>query len=260
MINENTFNDIKARAFSMKYSSILYLKYDDVKNAEIIRDDDKLILFLDRSKTPVMVYFATNDFASVAKVLGKMTGPLRINFVPQEHVMPLVNMGFEVYGEFFDYFNRDLPVTADKLGNIAEATWLDPSRCGEASDISQKCRLQSRGFEGGTGQWFEEWLAEGNGVIIAQKDSAIVGVCCVSFYDSDSGKTLWIRMMAVDPKHQGAGFGKLMLEQAIGHGVTKGATIGFLATDRLNKNAIRLYEKYGFVRNTDDSEIQMIKQ
>lgn len=153
-------------------------------------------------------------------------------------------------------WNETLVETVSRFGKVYDTEYLSENECEMASILSQKCKLQSRGFEGETKAWFKGWLTENN-VIIRRKDSAIAGFCCVSIYNE--GTTLWIREIAVDPAYQGMGFGKQLMEQAIRYGVENGAVKGFLAADVLNKNAIGLYEKHGFHVKGTDSELQMVR-
>jgi len=85
----------------------------------------------------------------------------------------------------------------------------------------------------------------------------IAGFCSVSIYGE--GTTLWIRMLGVDPKYQGQGIGKKLMEQAIKYGIQNGAEKGFLAADLLNANAIGLYKKYDFHAKDAEGELQMVK-
>jgi len=156
-----------------------------------------------------------------------------------------------------DFFNTDLPGTMASLQNIGTIEYLKPDEFEEVARLSQKCRLQSRGFEGETPQWYSEWLNE-NSIIIKRKGSKIVGFCCVSVYNK--GTTLWIRELAVDPAYQRMGYGKELVEHAITYGVKDGATKGFLLADVLNKNAIGLYNKYNFYATNDDYELQLLRK
>ncbi|MCL2573323.1 MAG: GNAT family N-acetyltransferase [Defluviitaleaceae bacterium] len=257
MISENAFNDIKTKANEMKYSSIRYAEYDDLRNSEIICDDDFILLF---DKHSEHINFAINDFKAMVGKISKVKGKVSIHFVPREYVSALEGIGFEIWAEFADHFNRDLQITAADLDNVVEIVWLAPDKCADAAEVSQKCKLQSRGFEGDEKEWLEEWFKEGNGVIVVEKDFAIVGICCVAVYDN--GKNLWIRSVAVDPEHQGCKIGKTLIEQAISWGASKGAVTGFLATDLQNKNARMLFERYGFEQKSgeDAVEIQMIRR
>jgi len=204
-----------------------------------------------------MLFYATNDFEAVIRAITELpSNELRLHFVPHEYAARLRTLGFYEWGEYVDFWNDNLETTSSYLDNIREPEFLAREDSEEVSLLSQRCRLQSRGFEGESMEWFMEWLDE-NKVIIWRKDEVIVGFCCVSIYD-DSTK-LWIREIAVDPAFQGKGFGKRLMEQAILYGVNNGAVKGFLAADILNENAIRLYNKYDFHIKGTDSELQMIR-
>jgi ribosomal protein S18 acetylase RimI-like enzyme len=257
MIGNNVFDTIFQKAKTYKYSSMNYIDFDDCKNAEILCERSDLILLKDNSKTPSMLYFAANDFESFVKIVTDLSSSLRLHFVPRQYVPLLEKIGFIEWGEYTDFWNISLTNTFTRFDNISEIEYLGTEECEEAAAVSQKCKLQSRGFEGETKEWFEEWLVK-NEVIILRNNSKIAGFCCVSIYND--GTTLWIRELAVDPIYQGTGLGKKLIEQAIRYGVENGAVKGFLAADILNKNAIGLYKKYDFhAKNIEDSEIQMIK-
>jgi len=256
MISKNTFDVLTERSKKYKYSSMNYIDYEDCKNADVLYDCDELILLHDKSKTLEMLYFATDDFEAFIKIATDISGKLRLHFVPREFAAQLEKLGFTEWGEYIDFWNYHLADTAAHFDNISETVYLSAEECEEVSIVSRKCMLQSRGFEGESKEWFEEWLTE-NKVIILRKDSAIAGLCCVSIYNE--GTTLWIRELAVDPAYQGTGLGKRLMEQAIRYGSENGAIKSFLAADILNKNAIGLYQKYGFHAKDTEGELQMIK-
>lgn len=256
MIDEYAFGQMMEQSKKLKYSSMNYIDYEDCIQAEVLHNCDDLILLHDKSKTPAMLHFATDDFESLIRIIAEIRGKLRLHFVPQKFAADLKKIGFTEWGEYADFWNNNLAVTAAGFGYTGGIEYLSVKECKEAAIISQKCRLQSRGFEGESQEWFAKWLTE-NKVIILRDNSAITGFCCVSIYNE--GTTLWIREIAVDPAHQGTGLGKKLMEQALRHGTEHGAVKSFLAADVLNKNAIGLYEKYGFRRKDNESELQMIR-
>lgn len=256
MIRKCTFDRIAEYKKKYKYSSMNYIDFEDCENSDVLFDCDGLILLHDKSKSPAMLYYATDDYESLIRIIAGMQGKLRLHFVPREFAPQLEKLGFIEWGEYFDFYNHNLADTAASFDNASDIEYLNPDECGEVSIVSQKCKLQSRGFEGESKEWFANWLTE-NKVIVQRRDYAIVGFCCVAIYNQ--GSTLWIREVAVDPAFQGMGFGKKLMEQAICHGVENGAAKGFLAADILNENAIRLYEKYGFHIKDSDGELQMVK-
>ena len=255
VISENYFNMATEKAKGYKYSSMNYIDFDDCINAELIHDSDDLILIKDSTKATAMLYFATNNFEALVKKIAKIPGKLRLHFVPRAFVASLSEVGFIEWAEFVDFFNTDLVKTATYLNSTSEVEYLNASDCEEVSAVSKRCKLQSRGFEGETSEWFTQWLCE-NKVIIQRKNSVIAGYCCVSIYNK--GTTLWIREIAVDPKYQRMGLGKKLMEQAIQYGAEKGAVKGFLAADILNENAIILYNKYSFYAKDAEGELQMV--
>lgn len=257
MISEKDFDNIKTAACKCRYSSLEYAEFDECRDADVVCHDDHLIILCDRSKTPCFVYFAADDFNLVIEQIKKIGGPLRINFVPHEHAQMLFDIGFETWGEYNDYFNKELKTAPIGSCRYIDIEFLQPGECQAASIVSKKCEGQSRGFGSETAEWFSEWVSE-NSVIIVRENGEIAGFCCVALYSE--GTTLWIREIAVNPKYQGKGYGKRLMEQAICYGIEKGAVKGFLAVDTMNVHAIHLYEKYGFAAGGSVGELQMIRR
>jgi len=256
MINKDTFNAITEKASGYTYSATNYIDFEDCQNSEILHDGNDFILMLDKSKTPNMLHFAANNFETLIKKIADIPGKLRMHFVPKEYTAQLSEIGFTEWAEFADFWNADIAKTASNFDAASEIEYLNPNDCEKVYAVSKRCELQSRGFEGQTAEYFAKWLDENN-IIIWRNGSDIAGYCCVAIINN--GTTLWIRDVGVDPKHQGKGFGKKLVEQAIKYGVENGAAKGFLAADLLNKNAIGLYNKYGFFVKENESELQMIR-
>lgn len=64
------------------------------------------------------------------------------------------------------------------------------------------------------------------------------------------GSTLWLGV-AVAEAYQRRGFGKKMMQHLIGVAKDKGEPMITLTVDKVNHNAIQLYEDQGFVRIAD---------
>ena len=138
---------------------------------------------------------------------------------------------------------------------------LREDECAEASDVTKLCEGQSRGVNSESEQWFIDWLkgedvgAKNSGatncaVIVHKIDGKIVGICCTCIYghNFEKGAVVWIRWIDVMPEYQGRGIGRDLLMQTLQYGVEHGAKRAFLAVDLENKNAVKLYESVGFVR------------
>lgn len=82
---------------------------------------------------------------------------------------------------------------------------------------------------------------------VAVLDEGIVGTVSVV---PEPG-WLYIRSMAVSPQAQGMGVGHKLLDEIEGYGIEKGFDRLFLYTTHFSSDAIRLYEKHGFIRGRD---------
>lgn len=96
---------------------------------------------------------------------------------------------------------------------------------------------------------------------IAELNSEIVGMCCVSLYgfDSEKGIVLWLREIAVKPNYHSQRIGFNLMAYAINWGKSQGAVRSFLACDAKNDKAIKLYESIGYVRMIGCGQINMGK-
>ena len=256
-MDEAVFGVFQERAEHLTFSSMNYLDFEDCVNAAVLCDSDGFILLHDTSKTPAMLYFAADDFGRVVDAIAGLPGGLRLHFVPRAYAERLTALGFMEWCEWADYWNIDLAGTAARLPAALPFDFLRPAEYADAAALSQRCRLQSRGFEGETAEWFAEWDTD-NAILTHRDGEALAGFCCVSIYNE--GTTLWVREIAVDPPHQGKGIGKALLAQAIQYGIEHGAVKAFLAADVLNHAAIGLYEKFGFRAKGGEGELQMVRE
>jgi putative acetyltransferase len=88
----------------------------------------------------------------------------------------------------------------------------------------------------------------GGGFWIAEDDSGLLGTCGLFPRDAT---TFELRKMYVDPRARGRGIGRRLLERALDAARDLGARSVVLDTLHTMEDAIRLYERYGFVRDDD---------
>ena len=103
---------------------------------------------------------------------------------------------------------------------------------------------------------------DGHGLIIGIEDSKIVAVACLDHdlgYDLEEvyGPIPWqveascdrvsvIHLLAVDPRLERRGLGRLMLDACVAHARSQGALVCRLDVITTNLPAVALYEHYGF--------------
>ena len=257
MITQSAFAGYQAQAAQRKYSSLQYAEYADCRAADAVYADGETLVLCDFTQTPAMINFAANDFHRVIDRLRKINGPLRMNFTPHDFKQELMRSGFEVWAEFADYVHVSLQDAPVKRCVPEDLDYMKQSESEQVSQLSKRCAGQSRGFYGEETAFLTQWMEDGNHVILVRDQEQIAGFCCVSIYED--GTTLWIREVAVDPAFQGRGYGKRLVEQAIGYGIAKGAVKGFLAVDITNQRAISIYRKYGFSHREEACELQMVR-
>lgn len=260
MINESKFNELNEKAKSFKYSMFECFGYGEVENADIICNNQDLILLSKKKEDAVQVYFAANQAESVINQINhsQISDEIHIVFFMPELVNAFENGGFTVWSDWVDYFNNDIVNTPISFKDYNDIQFLASDEHEIIKAMTTLCAGQSRGFTAEKEEWFIDWL-KNNDIIILKDGNTLIGYNCVSVYDMGAGATVWVRRIAVNPAYQGRGYGKNLIEQALVYGITKGAKRGFLAADVLNDNAIALYKKCGFMPQSTHGEI-MIKR
>ena len=102
----------------------------------------------------------------------------------------------------------------------------------------------------------EKWF-DANGFLIHERDGRMAGFCWTKLHPrsiQSSGKELSpaplmgeIYVIAVDPDFHGLGLGHALTVAGLESLAARGAIVGMLYVDADNDNAVRLYEKLGFV-------------
>jgi len=189
-----------------------------------------------------------------------MRGKWRMSFVhPPELVEPLCQIGFEVASHYMDYWLYglvELTLDVPKKGRIRKAV---PSDFDRLTDISMEC-CYTPGWQKQSNEWFVWWLSNDNSeIFVVEAEEHLVGYCGVQLYgfDSEKGAVVWIQALAVAPEYQRRGFGKTLLLTGLRWGQRGGAQRSFLATDKRNHIAKKLYEGIGF-RPSGAEEINLI--
>jgi len=255
MVTPEHYDMLVKRTKKFAFTSLQYPDYDGDRSYSLIHESDDGILLCDVSLHPSPVHWAANDAGALLSLLNFAPEVVTLPFVPPSFVQPLVNAGFSILAEFVDYFNMHLAETAAKL-DMQDVDHLRAEEAEVAARISMQVRGQSRGFMGETQEFFLRWMQE-NDILCVRANGEIAGFCCVALYDG--GAVLWVRELAVEPQSQGIGYGRRLLENSILYGAIRGAVKGFLAVDLKNDHAIELYERLGFTRRGEESEIQMVR-
>lgn len=86
-------------------------------------------------------------------------------------------------------------------------------------------------------------LAKGGLILMIEDDGEAVGCCALL---RRNAHTYELAKMAVSPRRQGQGAGRLLIEAAIAHATALGATRLYLESNARLAPAIRLYESAGF--------------
>ena len=280
------FEQIKENAEQFSYTSLAYTEYEEVSEYEVLAQNADVLLLGGENKEArsYEIHWAANTpEALIASVKPRKEG--LITFIPKEWVAAMEASGFQIRNAWHDYFADELTAACEE--NTAAYEFLTPAECELASEITQSCRNQSRGFTGQTKEWFLHWIGSENedarhaSVLVyrvadERSDNGIsehemlaeekveagkmVGVLCVGIYGEGADKTLWIREVAVLPEYQNQGIARKLLKQAFAYGIEYGATKAFLAADEQNAGAIHLYQSMGFVASTEEAQIDMVWQ
>lgn len=91
----------------------------------------------------------------------------------------------------------------------------------------------------------EKLLAEGVAFFLLRADGTPAGCGGIHLVGSEYGE---LKRMYVRPQFRGSGFGKLMLDHLAAHAQAHGITLLRLETGIHQREAIELYERWGFHR------------
>lgn len=265
MISEELFNNIILKSKKFKYSSMEYVEYEELKYCDLILNNEDIIMLVGKSyyEEHVQIYFASNTVEGLLNSIKKLSQKAYVEFIPQEYITQFKDNKFSIVSEFVDFFNEDIKNTYIGSVDYCNIVLANKNDSEEVSKLLMECQWQSRGFRGETTESINEWLdSEYGEIILVKKDEVIIGVCLVSLYgfDSEKGTILWVREVAVKPRFQGNGYGNTLVEQALCYGIHNKAVRSFLAADVQNSKAICLYKKYGFNRNADRGQINMLEK
>ncbi|HMN41799.1 MAG TPA: GNAT family N-acetyltransferase [Phycisphaerales bacterium] len=90
----------------------------------------------------------------------------------------------------------------------------------------------------------EKLLREGVAFFVARCDGAESGCCGIQYAGTEYGE---VKRMYVRPALRGRGLGRRMLEHLAAHASERGVRVLRLETGIHQREAIRLYERFGFV-------------
>jgi len=250
----NDFEPIITFAQNRKYTSLSYVDYEDLKEAEMVVDEKTIKLLFDISKKVAEIHYACDDLQELISSIRAHRLMGVIKFIPYEAIPLFEKHGFKIHCAYQDYVLNDLSKISILLDINKEIQFATLENAKMLTALSKTCDGLSRGYFGETEEWFIEWLNE-NKVIVKVVEGEVVGFCCVSIYAE--GTILWIRELAVRPDFQGKGIGKELLKMSLKYGLLNGAKKSFLAVDIENNTAIRLYEQFRFEAKINEIEVQM---
>lgn len=264
-MTKDEFLNVSKNITNFQFKTLHEIEYDDVGSFSVIRNDSEAILLLDHSIDfgKDQLHFAVNDLNIVIDYLQDKNDVL-ICFFPNDKVDMFLSKGYEIFGMWHDYFNRNISDYTDN----EQASFLQPEDYVTASEITLACKDQTRGFMGSSTEWIKGWMDSNSDIIIKAgvrnntilthyEGSKMVGIICIGTYYND--EILWVRELAVLPAYQRRGIGEKLIRQALYYGHNKGAKKAFLHVDETNEGAISLYKRLGFNPSKEPPEINLLK-
>ncbi|MEQ8477668.1 GNAT family N-acetyltransferase [Fulvivirga sp.] len=149
--------------------------------------------------------------------------------------------------EFREAESQDLPTIVDLLYNDA----LGAGREKRSEGIDQR---YIKAFDAIKQE-------RNNAVFVAEKDGEVVGTFQLTFIQNltySGGIRAQIEGVRIHEELQGTGLGQLMINKAIELAKDKGAHLVQLTTDKKRPEAIKFYEKLGFVSSHEGMKLHLI--
>jgi ribosomal protein S18 acetylase RimI-like enzyme len=265
-----------------KYSSLEYVDSEDIADAVIYTNTNENIMLYQKSdmkkelywnsksKDNIQLFWASKSKDSFFKELIKTinfikkyeikTEKIYVEFIPEDFLVEMNEIGFKIASEWVDFWNNDLSSLDVGLKKSINIRAINSDEITIAGEVTRSCLGYSRGFTGESDEIIKEWSdSENSCLFVAELNNNVVGVCLVKLYgfDSEKGTVLWIRELAVNPKYQSKGIGRELITHAIKWGIENGAKRSFLACDVENFNAIKLYENLNYKRKDERGQINM---
>lgn len=255
----------KSKAFL--YHSFSFLSYEIVKTAHIIWQDEDCIVcrYWDDSVGYEKIHWMANSFEALWEVVKVQNDPVLISFVPLSWKEKLLSNGCEEYAQFHDFWKT----MTKKDTNDDVLSYLKEGDEAKASALTMRCAGISRGFTGESEAFFRNWKrgseasllevhAQSSDILCMYDQEVLCGIALTAVYGKEDRKTVWLRLIAVDPDLQRRGIGRSLMRQVLAYGVKHQVKKAFLAADICNTHAIHLYEKNGFQLDEDDGELTLL--
>lgn len=105
-----------------------------------------------------------------------------------------------------------------------------------------RCAGISRGFTGESEVFLRNWKqgcdtslleihAQSSDILCMYDQEVLYGIALTAVYGKEDQKTLWLRLIAVDPDLQRRGIGRSLMRQVLAYGVKHQVKKAFLAAD-----------------------------
>ncbi|MBU5593197.1 GNAT family N-acetyltransferase [Clostridium sp. MSJ-4] len=268
---EKVFN----KAQSYKYNSVMYKDLEDIGDIHeeniveiadavfIIKETFKEVIIYWGAQTKESFFHGFNKVINIISNKNIKQNRLFIEFIPEDFIEGMEDLGFRVVSEWTDYWVDNLQSIKVPASPFESVRLLNADEFHSAAKVLQSCEGYSREFTGESDEWVKEWNEDENScVLVAEENSEIIGVCCLNIYGfySEKGPVLWLREIGVMPRWQGKGIGYALINKAFKWGEEHGAKRSFLACDIENCNGIRLYEKFGYRKKEGRGQINMAKE
>lgn len=249
------------------FHSFSFLSYEIVKTARIIWQDEDCIVcrYWDDGAGYEKIHWMANSFKALWDVVKAQNDPILISFVPLSWKEKLLSYGCEEYAQFHD-FSRTMRAsdTCDEV-----LSYIKEGDEAKASALTMRCAGISRGFTGESEAFLRNWKqgcdtslleihAQSSDILGMYDQEVLCGIALTAVYGKEDQKTLWLRLIAVDPDLQRRGIGRSLMCQVLAYGVKHQVKKAFLAADICNTHAIHLYEKNGFQLDEDDGELTLL--
>ena len=115
-----------------------------------------------------------------------------------------------------------------------------------AEDISRLLKQLTSTPIDFTESFLERIIAEGNAIFVLREEGEVVGMLTVGSYSSPTGRKAWIEDVVVDSAHRGKGYGRVLVEHAIGYVRTLSPCTLMLTSNPSRIAANELYRNSGF--------------
>jgi hypothetical protein len=155
-MTKEQFLEVENNLEMFEFTSLTYTEYEEIADYKVVTMNPNVIIIygFNVESKKYEFHWACNNQQDLLNGLDKRNDNELVTFVPKAWVKDLEMDGFHINAVWNDYFAIDLA----KYAIDFEPIFVTVDKYVEASQVTQSCLGQSRGFMGQSKDWIKQWI------------------------------------------------------------------------------------------------------